>query len=126
MYGPVDLADLVTGRHLFNDPARQLLGQDLPDWLARARAASPLEHVSRDDSPTFLVHGSDDRWVPFEQSQRMAVSLSQAGVPDRLIVVPGARHGFELLVEFPEARDLLPKILAFLDSVWQVYLCKHR
>jgi len=126
MYGPADLADLVTGRHLSNDPARQLLGQDLPDWWARARAASPLEHVSRDDSPTLLVHGSDDRWVPFEQSQRMAVSLSQAGVPDRLIVVPGARHGFELLVEFPETRDLLPEILAFLDSVWQVHLREHR
>ncbi len=126
MYGPADLADLVTGRHLSNDPARQFLGQDLPDWLARAGAASPLEHVSPDDSPTLLVHGSDDRWVPLEQSQRMAESLAQAGVLDRLIVVPGARHGFELLVEFPETRDLLPEILAFLDSVWQVHLHEHR
>jgi len=126
MYGPTDLADLVTGRHLSNDPVRQLLGQYLPDWSARARAASPLEHVSPDDSPTLLVHGSDDRWLPLEQSQRMADRLSQAGVPNRLIVVPGARHGFELVVEFPETRDLLPEILAFLDSVWQVHLREHR
>src|SRR5208337_1382290 len=126
MYGPADLADLVTGRHLSSDPTRQFLGQDLPDWLARAGAASPLEQVSRDDSPTLLVHGSDDRWVPLEQSQRMAESLAQAGVPDRLVVVPGARHGFELLVEFPETRDLLPEILAFLDSVWRVHLREHR
>jgi acetyl esterase/lipase len=67
-----------------------------------------------------------DRWVPFEQSQRMAVSLSQAGVRDRLVLVPGARHGFELLVEFPEIRNLLPEVLAFLDSVWQVHLREHR
>ncbi|MGZ3355194.1 MAG: alpha/beta hydrolase fold domain-containing protein [Isosphaeraceae bacterium] len=125
MYGPADLADLVTVRHLSNDPARQLLGQDPPHWLARARAASPLEHVSRDDSPTLLVHGTDDRWVPLEQSQRMAESLSQAGVLNRLIVVPGARHGFELPVKFPETRDLLPEVLAFLDSVWQVHLRDH-
>lgn len=125
MYGPADLADLVTVRHLSNDPARQLLGQDPPHWLARARAASPLEHVSRDDSPTLLVHGTADRWVPLEQSQRMAESLSQAGVLNRLIVVPGARHGFELPVKFPETRDLLPEVLAFLDSVWQVHLRDH-
>src|SRR5271165_4779215 len=121
MYGPADLADLVTGRHLSNDPARQLLGQDLPDWWARARAASPLEHVSRDYSPTLLIHGTDDRWVPLEQSQQMAESLSQAGVPNRLIVVPGARHGFELPVKFPETRDLFPEVLAFLNCVWQVH-----
>ena len=55
----------------------------------------------------------------------MAESLSQAGIPNRLIVVSGARHGFEMLVEFPETRDLLPEILAFLDSVWQVHLREH-
>ncbi len=41
---------------------------------------------------------------------------------ERLIVVAGARHGFELHVRFPESRDLVPEILAFLDSVWQVPL----
>ena len=33
---------------------------------------------------------------------------------------------FELPVEFPETRDLVPEILAFLDSVWQVHLREHR
>jgi len=57
-------------------------------------------------------------------------------VPKRLVVIPGAGHdldfpiktprSFELLVEFPETRDLLPEILAFLDSVWQVHLREHR
>jgi len=121
LYGPSDLADLLTGRNLSNDPAWQLMGRDAPDWLARARAASPLGHVSGDDSSTLLAHGSDDRWVPLGQSLRMAESLSHAGVLNQLIVVPGARHGFELLVRFPETRDLLPEILAFLDSVWQVH-----
>ena len=55
----------------------------------------------------------------------MAESLSQAGVLNRLIVVPGARHGFELPVKFSETRDLLPEVLAFLDSVWQVHLRDH-
>src|SRR5208283_2369353 len=50
MCGPADLAALVAGRDLSSDPAREFLGQDQTDWLARARAASPLEQVSPDDS----------------------------------------------------------------------------
>ena len=41
MYGAADLADLVTVRHLSNDPAWQLLGQDPPHWLARAGLPHP-------------------------------------------------------------------------------------
>ena len=67
-----------------------------------------------------LIHGSDDRWVPPEQSTAMAKRLESAGVRHRLSIVPGARHGFELTVRHPETRDLVPEILAFLESVWQV------
>jgi hypothetical protein len=35
-----------------------------------------------------------------------------------LIVVEGARHGFETLFEHPAQRDLLPEIFAFLETVW--------
>ena len=90
MYGPSDLPGLLNSRRLPNEPARQFLGWDSADWPARAGAASPLEQVSHDDPPTLLVHGSDDRWVSLEQSQRMSESLSAAGVHERLIVVAGA------------------------------------
>jgi acetyl esterase/lipase len=122
LYGPVDLPRLVTSRRLSRDPVSLLLGQGPLEWSARAQDASPLEHVSRDDSPTLFFHGSDDLWVPLDQSQRMAERLSAEGVLERLVVTTGSRHGFEMLVRFPESRDLLPEILAFLDSVWQVPL----
>jgi acetyl esterase/lipase len=126
MYGPSDLLDLVAVRSLTHEPARRFLGEDSAEWLTRARDASPLEHVSPNGSPALLVHGSDDRWVPLDQSRRMAKSLSLAGVPERLVVVNGARHGFELFVQYPETKDLLPEVLAFLDSVWQAPLRNHR
>ena len=53
MYGPADLADLVTGRHLSNDPARQLLGQDPPDWLARAGLPHPWSTSAAMTLPPF-------------------------------------------------------------------------
>jgi dipeptidyl aminopeptidase/acylaminoacyl peptidase len=67
-----------------------------------------------------LVHGTDDRWVSPAQADEMAERLSAAGVFNRLILVPGARHGFEFQIRYPQNRDLLPEVLCFLERVWQV------
>ncbi len=119
-YGPTDLNRLINFRHLGHEPLRNFLGNSGADFLRLANDASPLNHVSSDDPPMLLLHGSDDLWVPPEQSLLMADALKRAGVPHRLIVIDGARHGFETLFEVPQKRDLLPEILAFLESVWNV------
>jgi acetyl esterase/lipase len=115
-YGPTDLALLATERHLAHEPVLSFLGARDPRQSESARNASPINQITSDAPPTLLLHGSDDVWVPLEHSERMARALVQAGVRNRLIVVPGARHGFEAAVEYPERLDLLPEILAFLES----------
>lgn len=57
--------------------------------------ASPTSHVDSADPPTFLAHGAADQWAPPEQSELPATLLEEAGVPHRLIELPGARHGFD-------------------------------
>lgn len=111
-YGPTDLAALENERRLPHEPIAIFLGATSRD------EASPLHHVSSDDPPFLLLHGTADRWTPIEQSRRFAARLESAGVQARLIEVEGARHGFEASVEFPRSIDLLPEILAFLNSVW--------
>lgn len=54
--------------------------------------ASPLTHVSSDDAPTFLIHGEKDTTVPLAQSEIFADALTQAGVPAKLLVMPGSDH----------------------------------
>jgi acetyl esterase/lipase len=124
--GPTDLLDLVRARQLPNDPARIFLGGQVDSWPELARSASPLWNLRSDVPPMLLAHGTDDPFVPFEQSLRMAERLSNLGVMHRLIVVPGARHGFEPQVGYPEERDLLPEIFAFLENVWQARLSPKR
>jgi len=119
-YGPTDLARLIKSRQLDHEPTRILLGNDHTAIPETKFVASPINHVTHDDAPMLLLHGSDDQWVLPEQSERMARALESAGVPHRLIVVQGARHGFEAMVNYPVKRDLLPEILAFLESVWNV------
>jgi dipeptidyl aminopeptidase/acylaminoacyl peptidase len=43
-----------------------------------------------------LIHGSRDVLVPVEQSMELKRRLNRAGVPARLVVVPGKGHWFEL------------------------------
>jgi acetyl esterase/lipase len=58
----------------------------------RYREASPLSHVSPDDPPFLLIHGDGDKTVPFHQSELMEAALKKAGVPVKLIRVPGGGH----------------------------------
>jgi dipeptidyl aminopeptidase/acylaminoacyl peptidase len=56
-------------------------------------AFSPVTHVSPDDPPIMLVNSVGDLIVPFGQAQAMAARLQLAGVPNRLLPVPGSLHG---------------------------------
>lgn len=59
-----------------------------------AESVSPLAHVSADDAPTLLVHGTADRLVPILSSQAIHLAFIASGVPDKMIALPGAGHGF--------------------------------
>jgi acetyl esterase/lipase len=47
---------------------------------------------AQEDLQVLLLHGDSDDDVPLEQSQAFQSSLTRAGVPVRLEVVPGATH----------------------------------
>jgi acetyl esterase/lipase len=116
-YGPTDLLALAEGSSQALPALALFLGGG-PDAVPdRYAAASPIRLVSPRTPPVLMIHGDDDHLVPLDQSQRLAAALSAAGVRNQLTVVPGARHGFDLHVG---QRDLLPEILAFLDSAWNV------
>jgi acetyl esterase/lipase len=71
-----------------------------------ARQISPVYHVTPDDPPTLIIHGDKDRLVPLQQSELIVDKLKKAGVDTKLIVKPGAGHGWLTLGQ---------DSLAFLD-----------
>ncbi len=113
---PTSLAALASNRDLKHDPVRDLVGDDPLGFHDRAVDASPLSHVAPGWRPILLIHGTDDLWVPVNQAREMRDSCARLGVSHRLIEIAGARHGFELQVEAPSRRDLLPEILGFLNQ----------
>lgn len=115
-YGPTDLKALAASGSRPAGPLRLLIGAGCDELPDRYDAASPITHVSPDDPPTLIFHGTDDALVPVAQSRALANALDAAGVRNRLVVIEHARHGFELRVD--RERDLVPEIISFLDDSW--------
>lgn len=55
---------------------------------------SPLAAVTRDTSPTLIIHGDADPLVPHEQSERFMAKLARHKVPHQLITRKNAGHGW--------------------------------
>ena len=65
----------------------RLVGGPLPEFREAAQKASPLAHVSADDPPTLIVHGSRGDGVALEQGARLDAALRAAGVDSTLVVL---------------------------------------
>jgi acetyl esterase/lipase len=59
-----------------------------------ARQISPVYHVTPDDPPTLIIHGDKDRLVPLQQSEEIVDKLKKVGVETKLVIKPGAGHGW--------------------------------
>lgn len=78
-------------------------------------AASPVSYVDGDAPPMWTYTGSTDAATPVEQIREFHAALDAAGVDNRLVVVDGKPHGFDLLpADFPASFDLL---VEFVDTV---------
>ena len=61
---------------------------------ALCRRVSPIAHVSADDPPALIIHGDADKLVPIQQAELIVEKLKAAGVEAKLVVKPGAGHGW--------------------------------
>jgi len=87
---PFDLRRLRT--HNFSPGIRKFLGC-YPRWCRKkAKRGSPLTYVSRGDPPMLIAHGRGEIF-PTRQARAMARRLAKAGVPHRLRLLGGGRHG---------------------------------
>lgn len=58
------------------------------------KAISPVNHVTPDDPPTLIYHGDADKLVPLQQAELIVKKLEDSKVPVKLVVKPGAGHGW--------------------------------
>ncbi|MFI1363496.1 alpha/beta hydrolase fold domain-containing protein [Streptomyces griseochromogenes] len=92
----------VPGEPPYPDPVTSLLGGAEEDRLERARVASPVTYAGPATPPPFLlVHGREDKVVPFGQSELLERALARAGAEVTLRAVEGADHIFLGSAEVP-------------------------
>ena len=115
-YGPSDLLQIGVPdsdiKHNDPDsPESQLVGGALLEHKDKAAQASPVTYVSKDAPPFLIMHGDQDRSVPFNQSELLQAALKKAGVDSTLLPVKGVGHGFSGAEYLPPVRDFLNRRL---------------
>ena len=71
------------------------LGGDLKSARERHIRSSPLNWVTPDAAPTLILHGTEDKYVAYEQGVWMRDRLKACGVEAELVTFEGAGHGFK-------------------------------
>lgn len=113
-YGPTDLAalsrapvadSLLALLEKFPDPIAQrfnieqlLIGFNPTSDPERAqqlkRRFSPIEYLSSSSPPTLVIHGTDDRVVPADQSRALLRKLDELNVYNKAHFLQGVDHSF--------------------------------
>jgi acetyl esterase/lipase len=70
-----------------------VLVTDQKKILGIYKEISPIYHISPEDPPILIAHGTADVIVPFSQSEKFIEKLKQSGVPCNLLVKQGGGHG---------------------------------
>jgi acetyl esterase/lipase len=93
-FGPADLLTMGSNTTAApNSPVALLIGGSLQEKADVARQASPVTYVTPDDPPFLMIHGTEDRTVPYAQSEKLHAALLKAGVSSILLKVEGGGHG---------------------------------
>jgi len=112
VYGPSDFTKSY-GKSI--DAAEVLplfFGGDLQSAWHQHILASPLYWVTPTAAPTLAIHGTQDKYVAFEQSQWLVDRLRAADVEAELLSMEGAGHGFK----GEDAKRAHDAMLAFFDK----------
>ena len=78
-----------------DSPESQWLGDPITKLPNLVQKANPITYIDKDDPPTIIIHGENDKSVIFNQSELLYNALKQAGVETKLIRVKNADHGYK-------------------------------
>lgn len=98
-YAPSDLTDLLSpeAKSLFARYATVKTLKGRPDSQEEEyREYSPIYWISKDIPPILLVHGKEDKTVPFSSAVKLIRELRERQIPYKLLVHPNGDHCFEM------------------------------
>ena len=117
LYGASNLQSILsqsteTGLKMRVPALQRLLGAQPLEKPELAKLASPVAHLDKNDPPLLLIHGDADPQMPPQQSEEFAKAYEAAGLPVKLVILHGAKHGGGVF--YDEERTQL--VAGFLDK----------
>ncbi len=84
-----------------------LLGGGAHEKIEAAKLASACYHISKDDVPLLIFHGTMDKTVLIDQSQAIDRKYRKAGLSVEFHAIEGASHGGNVFYSGENAKRLL-------------------
>jgi acetyl esterase/lipase len=113
LYGPTDL----TTEYARNrDECHNFLGKSYLESPDLYQLASPRSHITGDDPPTLIFHGTIDSLVPVSQSDSLHQWLDRIGVPNEYHRLKGWPHTMDLSTKVNEYCQY------YMDAFFKRYL----
>jgi acetyl esterase/lipase len=113
IYGPVDLTtDFVRENEMAKALCKSFFGGLVDEQIDLYRQASPINHLTKDDPPTLILHGTIDDVVPIDQGDMLAAKLTELKIPYVYDRLPGWPHAMDASVPVNErARWFMDRFL---------------
>ena len=112
LYGPSDFTKSYGKSVDAHEVLPLWLGGNLQQVRLRHIQASPLNWVTPSAAPTLMIHGTEDKYVAYEQALWMRDRLVSCGVEVELLTLEGAGHGFK----GTDAEKADKALLAFFEA----------
>jgi acetyl esterase/lipase len=112
--GIFDFFDFIETAPAERENVKQYLGgyrEEIPDIYTKA---SPLLQVNRMTAPMLLLHGEEDRVIPWEKSLQMYGKLLANGVPAEIKIFKGKGHGW--FNRTPDAFEVIEPMVRFFNQ----------
>ena len=110
-YGATDLIlrskNQPSRTNLVGSVVYDLLGGGADEKPELAKLASSAHHISKDDAPMLVFHGTEDSTVFLDQSKALVQAYQKAGLSIQFIEVAGAGHGGKTFFEGQNRLSLL-------------------
>jgi dipeptidyl aminopeptidase/acylaminoacyl peptidase len=91
-YGINDVWDWAYGPNITSKSATNWLGSKAKDEVF-IKSVSPINYITKNSPPIFIVHGNADPTVSYQQSVVLHKKLMDLGVKTEFITVEGGLHG---------------------------------
>jgi dipeptidyl aminopeptidase/acylaminoacyl peptidase len=99
----------------YADLEKALAAQGQSDVDGFLASRSPYKYAGKVTAPVLLIHGKDDKVVPFQETIKFSDALEKAGKDRELKLYEGAGHGF-IFKDSPQSKDAFDRAMRFLNE----------